>query len=121
MALKVLVVDDNKFPRKMLIKALPEGPDYEVTEASRGQEALDAIAEARPDLMFLDLTMPDMDGFTVLSRLKEAENDLNVIVISADIQERAVQRVMDLGARAFLKKPVSMEEISRVMRELGIL
>lgn len=121
MALNILVVDDNKFPRKMLIKALPEGPEYEVAEFSRGQEALDAIAASQPDLMFLDLTMPDMDGFTVLSRLQEAGNKLNVIVISADIQERAVQRVMDLGARAFLKKPVSTEEISRVMRELGIV
>lgn len=121
MALKILVVDDNKFPRKMLIKALPEGLDYEVTEASRGQEALDAIAAAQPDLMFLDLTMPDMDGFTVLSRLQDDGIVLNVIVVSADIQERAVQRVMNLGARAFLKKPVSTEEISRVMRELGAL
>ena len=121
MALKILVVDDNKFPRKMLIKALPEGLDCEVAEVSRGQEALDAITAAQPDLMFLDLTMPDMDGFTVLSRLQDDGIVLNVIVVSADIQERAVQRVMDLGARAFLKKPVSTEEISRVLRELGVL
>lgn len=121
MALKVLVVDDNKFPRKMLVRALPEGPDYEVAEVSGGQEALDAIAAARPDLMFLDLTMPDMDGFGVLSRLKEAGITLDIIVVSADIQERAIQRVMDLGARAFLKKPVATEEISRVLGEIGIL
>lgn len=121
MLLKVLVVDDNKFPRKMLIKALPATLEYDVTEVARGQEALDAIATAPPDLMFLDLTMPDMDGFTVLSHLREAGNALNVIVISADIQERAVQRVKDLGARAFLKKPVSTQEIERVMREIGVL
>lgn len=119
MPLKILVVDDNKFPRKMLIKALPEGPDYEVTEASTGQDALDAIKASPPDLMFLDLTMPDMDGFEVLRHIKEAGNPLAVVVISADIQERAVLRVMELGAREFLKKPVSTDEISRILREIG--
>ena len=120
MTTKILIVDDNKFPRKMLIKALPSDLNAEITEATNGREALDAIAQSKPDIMFLDLTMPEMDGFEVLQHLHEAKISLNIVVLSADVQEKAIERVKDLGAREFLKKPFVEADIVRILRELEL-
>ena len=71
--------------------------------------------------MFLDLTMPVMDGYEVLETLKREGLNAFVIVISADVQPKAQERVKELGAIAFLKKPVKTDEVKQVLREYGIL
>ena len=120
MAVSVLVVDDSPIARKMLIKALPPDWDIEITQASNGIEALAAYRAGRVDVMFLDLTMPDMDGYEVLETLRREDLNCLVIVVSADIQDKAQERVMGLGAIAFIKKPVDAQKIEAVLHEYGI-
>lgn len=84
--------------RKMLIKSLPSTWDVDVTQAANGQEALDAYRAGRADVMFLDLTMPVMDGYQVLENLQQEGLNSFVIVVSADIQPLAQERVKKLGA-----------------------
>jgi len=117
MALSVLVVDDSALARKILINALPEDWDIEVQQASSGAEALRLYHEGKASVMFLDLTMPDMDGFQVLVQLKREDLNVFVIVVSADIQPGAVERVKQLGAIAFVKKPASTEKLVPILKE----
>ena len=121
MAIPVLVVDDSGMSRKLVIKALPAGWDIEIHQACNGQEALELYRQGKAHIMFLDLTMPVMDGFEVLEALKREGLNAFVIVISADVQPKAQERVKELGAIAFLKKPVKTEEITRVLQEYGVL
>lgn len=121
MATPILVVDDSVMSRKLVIKALPSEWEVEIHQAGNGREALDVYRSGKAHVMFLDLTMPVMDGYEVLETLKQEGLDAFVIVISADVQPKAQERVKELGAMAFLKKPVKTEEIKQVLKEYGIL
>ena len=84
--LKVLIVDDSAMSRKMVMKALPPGFEAEISQAANGEEALAAYHAGNAEVIFLDLTMPVMDGFRALEPLKREDANAVVIVISADIQ-----------------------------------
>jgi CheY-like chemotaxis protein len=121
MPVSVLVVDDSPIARKMLIRSLPAEWDIEVTQVSNGFEALAAYRTGKVDVMFLDLTMPDMDGYEVLEALRREDLNCLVIVVSADVQQRAQDRVRELGAIAFVQKPVSVDGLSAVLRKYGMI
>lgn len=106
--------------RKMLIKALPEKWDVAISQAGNGVEALEAYRAGKADVMFLDLTMPVMDGYQVLEALQKEGLNTFVIVVSADIQPVAQQRVKQLGAVAFVKKPVTPDVLESVLKQYGI-
>lgn len=120
MALPVLVVDDSPLARKILIKSLPEDWDIDVTQAGGGLEALQCYREGKASVMFLDLTMPDLDGYQVLAELKKEGFDTFVVVVSADVQPGALERVRSLGAMAFVQKPVTPEKLLPILREYGL-
>lgn len=120
MPTSILVVDDSPMARKMLIKALPASWDVEISQAGNGVEALEAYRAGKADVMFLDLTMPVLDGYGVLEALQQENLNSFVIVVSADIQPIAQERVHQLGAIAFVKKPVVPEEILSVLKKYGV-
>lgn len=121
MATNVLVVDDSTVSRKMLIRSLPTEWAIALSEATNGIEALAAYREGKAEVMFLDLTMPEMDGYQVLETLQREGLNTFVIVVSADIQPEAEQRVKKLGAMAFIKKPVARDKIMPILKEFGIV
>jgi len=121
MAVPVTVVDDSKISRKMVIRALPPSWKVDITQAENGEEALAAYRAGKAEVMFLDLTMPVMDGYEVLAQLKKEALNTFVVVISADIQPEAQERVKKLGAMAFIKKPVKTEHIEAVLKEYGLV
>ena len=118
--MKILVTDDSKMARKMVIKTLTENieGDLEIFEAQNGQEALDLYKELSPKIVFLDLTMPIMDGFTALEKIKEFDNNAKVVVISADIQKLSMDRVLQLGAFNFVKKPIDSSKMKQIFEKL---
>lgn len=120
MTVSVLVVDDSPMARKMLIKSLPADWDVDIRQAGSGVEALAAYRAGQVDVMFLDLTMPEMDGYQVLETLRREDMNCLVIVVSADVQEKAQERVLELGAISFVRKPVDADKIRTVLREYGI-
>jgi len=120
MPLSVLVVDDSPIARKMLIRSLPAAWDIEIAQACGGAEALAAYRAGKVEVMFLDLTMPEIDGYQVLETMRQEDMNCLVIVVSADIQAEAVDRVMAMGAIAFIKKPVDAAKIEAVLRQYGI-
>lgn len=119
--MKILVTDDSKMARKMVIKTLTENieGDLEIFEAQNGQEALDLYKELSPKIVFLDLTMPIMDGFTALEKIKEFDNNAKVVVISADIQKLSMDRVLQLGAFNFVKKPIDSSKMKQIFEKLN--
>ena len=121
MGINVLVVDDSAMSRKLTIRALPEGWDATIHQASGGEEALQAYREGKADLMMLDLTMPGMSGFDVLEVLRADGLNCFVVVVSADVQPGARERALDLGAMAFVQKPVQADELQGVLSQYGFL
>ena len=119
--MRVLIVDDSRIARMALRKALPPALLGEVTEASSGSEALKCIAASRFDLMFLDLTMPDGNGYEVLQTLQDTGRTFPTIVVSADVQTLAVERVIKLGAIALVKKSFKSTELDHVLARAGLL
>ena len=119
--MKILVTDDSKMARKMVIKTLNEEieKDLEIFEAQNGQEALDLYKEIFPTIVFLDLTMPIMDGFTALEKIKEFDKNAKVVVISADIQKLSMDRVLKLGAFDFVKKPIDSTKMKQILKKLN--
>lgn len=121
MALPVLICDDSSFARKQMKRALPEGWDIEVTFATNGLEGLEAIRQGKGEIVFLDLTMPEMDGYGVLEVIRKEDLNAMIIVVSGDIQPDAQARVKNLGAMAFVKKPIDKEKATQILTEFGIL
>lgn len=106
--------------RKQVQRALPADWDVKPTLAGSGLEALAAIRAGQGEIVFLDLTMPDMDGFEVLEKIRDERLKTVVIVISADIQPAAQARVKKLGAAAFIRKPVTSEVLAATLRQYGL-
>ncbi len=120
MTTRILICDDSAMARKQMARVLPKHWDVSVTFARNGMESLEAIKAGKGDVVFLDLTMPVMDGFQVLKTVQELDLPALIIVVSADIQLRAYEKVKALGAIDFIQKPVSPEALSHVLQEYGI-
>lgn len=121
MSIPILICDDSLVSRKMVQKSLPEGWDVSISLAKNGVEGLAKIREGLGEVVFLDLTMPEMDGFQLLEIIKQEKLKSVVIVISADIQPEARARVIDLGAMDFIKKPIDAKTLEASLRNFGLL
>lgn len=121
MSIPVVICDDSSFARKQMARALPAGWDIEVTFATNGIEGVEAIRAGKGDILFLDLTMPELDGFGVLEAIRNQDLHALVIVVSGDIQPDSYERVMSLGALEFIKKPIDAEKLTTVLNDYGIL
>lgn len=121
MTIPLLICDDSNMARKQVAKALPVGWDVEITFATNGVEGLQAIRDGKGEMVFLDLTMPEMDGYQVLEAVKAEGLDAMIVVISGDIQPDAYTRVTKMGAMEFIQKPVSPEKLQEVLRKFGLI
>jgi CheY-like chemotaxis protein len=121
MSIPLLICDDSNMARKQVQRALPEGWDVDVTFATNGVEGLAAIRAGKGEMVFLDLTMPEMDGYQVLEQIRAEGLKAVVIVISADIQPEARERVLQLGALDFIRKPINNEKLALALKNFGLL
>lgn len=118
--MNVLICDDSGFARKQLARALPADWNISLHQAADGLAGIEQILMGHGDLIFLDLTMPEMDGYGVLETLKREGLRNKVIVVSGDIQPEAHQRVMALGALDFIKKPAAPETLRALLQRHGL-
>ncbi len=118
MSYPVLICDDSALARKQMARSLPASLNADITFAVHGLDALEQLEANTFKLMFLDLTMPELDGFGTLEEIGKRGIDIPVVVVSGDIQPKAKERVMALGARAFIQKPIDKEALKAVLREL---
>jgi PleD family two-component response regulator len=114
---RVLVVDDNRINRLKLTRALDK-EDYDLSEASGGQEALDMLRSQVFHLVLLDILMPDVDGFQVLAQM-QSDGQLRgipVIMVSAVEEQEDVDRCLKMGAVDYISKPFDAEALKDRVR-----
>jgi len=109
MSSRIVIIDDEPQIRRLLRIAL-KSEGYEVTEAENGQQGIAAVARQQPDLVVLDLGLPDMSGHQVLSALREWTT-VPVIVLSVRSSDIEKVRALDNGAQDYVTKPFSVEEL----------
>lgn len=100
-------MDDSSFSRKLIRNSLADIKDTAVDEAESGEQALKLYLKNKYDCIFLDLLMPEMDGYSVLEELKKLKNKTPVIVLTSDVQETSKNRCMELGAAEYINKPLN--------------
>jgi len=120
MSTRILIVDDSRMARNQLARCLPQDWDAEIHFAEDGRHCLEIAQQIQPDLVFLDLNMPVLDGYETLEEFNAQDLDYDVIVVSGDIQPDAQSRVVALGAIDFIKKPISQEKMAETLTSHAI-
>lgn len=125
MSKKILIVDDEPHIRALLEQTLEDFEDaaVEILTAKDGQEALEIIEEEHPDLVFLDVMMPRMNGFDVCQKVKQELNlaNLYIVMLTAKGQEFDKKKGLEVGADTYMTKPFDPDEIvAKASEVLGI-
>jgi chemotaxis protein CheY-P-specific phosphatase CheC len=120
MTTPIVICDDSSMARKQMARALPQDWNVDISFAENGVQGVEAVKAGKAEVLFLDLNMPEMDGYQVLEAIRAQDLPSMVIVVSGDIQPEAYQRVMRLGALAFIKKPVDSDQIDEILLRYGI-
>lgn len=113
--MKVLLIDDSTLSRNILKRALGEG--HEFIEANEGMRGLELYFIEKPDLVFLDLTMPGTNGLEILQQLRAVDPNARIIIGTADIQDFSRQKAELYGAAAYLNKPFTAESVQQAVQQ----
>ncbi len=113
----VFIVDDSRTMRKMLAGALTEAGIEVAGNAGNGIEALEQLKTIKPDLITLDITMPEMDGLEALRFIKKDNPDQKVLMVSAAGQKEKVLEALKLGALDFIQKPFDPELVIKTIKK----
>lgn len=117
MANRILIVDDAAFMR-MMIKDILTKNGYEVVgEANDGAQAIEKFKELRPDLVTMDITMPEMDGIAALKEIKKIDSNALVIMCSAMGQQAMVIDAIQAGAKDFIVKPFQADRVIEAIKK----
>ena len=117
MASRVLVVDDAAFMR-MMVKDILSKNGYEIVgEAENGMKALEKYQELKPDLVTMDITMPEMDGISAVKEIKKVDPNAKVVMCSAMGQQAMVIEAIQAGARDFIVKPFQADRVLEAVRK----
>ncbi len=112
---KVMIVDDSNFMRSKL-RATLEKAGYEVVaEASNGAEAVDLYAKHQPDVVTMDIVMPEQNGLFAIQKIVEFDNNARIVVITALGHEPMIRKALSYGALNFIIKPVEPEEVLEIL------
>ncbi|MBT9281446.1 MAG: response regulator [Hydrogenibacillus schlegelii] len=118
MGKRILVVDDAAFMRMMLKDILTKNGYEVVGEAPDGAKAVELYQELKPDLVTMDITMPEMDGIQALKEIKKIDPQAKVIMCSAMGQQAMVIEAIQAGAKDFVVKPFQAERVLEAVRKL---
>ncbi|MFN4190124.1 MAG: chemotaxis protein CheY [Pseudothermotoga sp.] len=119
MAKRVLIVDDAAFMR-MLLKDIITKAGYEVVgEAANGVEAVEKFKELKPDVVTMDITMPEMNGIDAIKKIREFAPDAKIIVCSAMGQQAMVVEAIQAGAKDFIVKPFQHSRVVEALQKIG--
>ncbi len=117
MGKSILICDDAAFMR-MMIKDILVKNGYDIAgEAENGAKAVEKYAETKPDLVLMDITMPEMDGIQALKKIKESDPNASVVMCSAMGQQAMVIESIQSGARDFIVKPFQPERVLEAVRK----
>jgi two-component system chemotaxis response regulator CheY len=104
--------------RKMIMRTLQKYDINDFIEAGDGIKALELLRDENPDVITLDITMPEMNGLSCLEKIREISDDVEVIIISALSDKETMLKSLELGADYFLTKPLDNEELEEIIQEI---
>lgn len=113
---KILLIDDSTFARTSMKRIL--GEQYSYVEASDGLSGLEAYFIHHPDLVILDITLPGTGGLEILEQIRRLDDQAKIVICSADIQEFSRSKAHDLGALAFIGKPINPSDLLPIVRPI---
>ncbi len=114
--IKFVIVDDAVFMRTLLKRMIEENPNYSVVgEGSNGYEAIEQVKIHQPDIITLDITMPEMDGILAISEIQEACPNTKIIMVSAMGQQSMVIDAIKMGAKDFVVKPFDKSRVQQAI------
>ncbi len=117
--MKILIVDDSRAARMLISSLIKEyNENIQIIEAENGQIAVELHRSQSPDMTFLDLTMPVMNGFEALEMILKENPQSKVVVLTADFQQKAIDRCQELGAYKVIRKLPDKDAISGIIREI---
>lgn len=109
---KIMLVDDSRITKRLMTKAIEEmAGDYDIITASNGLEAIEKFKSDKPDLVFMDINMPEMDGLTATRKIIEFDNSALIIMLSAHKSQFERVEAAKSGAKDFVTKPINFDEI----------
>lgn len=112
---KILIIDDSPIARKMLKSCLPKDRGYELCEAKDGEEGIQKFQEFAPDLTFMDLTMPKLDGYQAIDAIRKLDKHAIIVAATADIQRESMSRVIEAGVFSVLRKPMKKKSVQEIL------
>lgn len=116
--LNILVVDDSLIIRKNVKKYAANLGHAIIGEAKNGVQAVESCKELKPDLITMDITMPDMDGIEAVKRIREFDTNVNIIMVTSHGQEEMVVSSLKSGAQGYLLKPVNEEKLAKAIANI---
>ncbi len=116
MSKQILIVDDAAFMR-MMIRDILMKDGYIIHEASNGEEAVDKYSRIKPDLVTMDITMPDVDGIEALRRIRRVDPDAKVLMVSAMGQQKLILEALEAGASDFIVKPFQPTKVLEIVHK----
>jgi len=114
--MKILIVDDTAFMR-MTLRSVLEKNGYEAAEAEDGSQAVQKYEEIKPDLVTMDITMPNMDGITAVKKILEKDPQARIVMVSAMGQKALVMDALASGARDFVVKPFKPDRMLEALEK----
>ena len=118
MAKNILICDDAAFMRMMIKDILTKNGYNVVGEAENGLKAVERFNETKPDLVLMDITMPEMDGIQALKKIKEMDPSANIIMCSAMGQQAMVIEAIQSGAKDFIVKPFQADRVLEAVKKV---
>lgn len=116
--LRLMIVDDSNVIRKQIERLHGNSLFKVVATASNGQEALDQFDAARPDVVTMDITMPEMDGLKATRLLLEKDPELRILIVSALADQQTAMEALEIGARGFLCKPFTESQLKNSLENI---
>jgi len=110
----ILYVEDNK-DNRTLVRRVLMADDYEITEAESAQSALDILTTMRPDLILMDINMPDVDGYTLTAQIrsKPGFSGVPIIALTANVMRGDREKSLEAGCDGYIQKPIDIDTLSQ--------
>ena len=120
---RILVVEDNEDNRRILLYRLRKIGDFEILEAGNGEQAVAEVERGAPDLIFMDLKMPVMDGFELVKAVRQRPewNEMRILMVTTENGVDEVVRAMRAGANEYLMKPFDIDDVRAKLALMGLV
>lgn len=113
---KIMIVEDSNLMTAVITNFIKKEGDFEILTAKNGDEAVAKYKEAKPDLVFMDIKMPGMDGLTALEVIRKYDQNAKIVMCTALKEAEQEERAKKLGAKGYIRKPFSRDDITAAIK-----